>query len=62
MKLLRACALLIAIACTAQAADGLIQYPVNGPAPGADGIILYPVNGQTPDLGTGLLVFLSLWF
>jgi hypothetical protein len=31
MKLLRACALVIAIACTAQAGD--MQFPVNSPAP-----------------------------
>ena len=31
MKILRACALVIAIACTAQAGD--MQYPVNSPTP-----------------------------
>jgi hypothetical protein len=45
MKFLRTCALVVAIACTAQA--GEIQYGVNGTA---------------PDIGTELLVFLSLWF
>jgi hypothetical protein len=33
MRILRACALVIAIACSAQAADGIMQYPVNSPSP-----------------------------
>jgi hypothetical protein len=44
MKLLRACALLLAIVCTAHAADGIIQFPV---------------NGQAPDTGTELRLLLE---
>jgi hypothetical protein len=42
MKILRACALVIAVACTTQAADGIMQYPVNSQAPstGADLLLL----------------------
>jgi hypothetical protein len=34
MKFLRASLLIIAIACSAQAADGIMQFPVNSPTPG----------------------------
>jgi hypothetical protein len=45
MKFLRACLLIIAIACTAQAGD--MQFGYANP---------------TPDIGTELIVFLSLLF
>lgn len=45
MKLLRACALVIAIACTAQAGE-----------------MDYGFASHAPDLGTQILLYLSLWF
>jgi hypothetical protein len=45
MKLLKACLLVIAIACTAQAGE-----------------IQFPVNVQAPDIGTELVVLLTLLF
>lgn len=44
MKFLRACTLVIVVACTTQAADGLMPFPV---------------SAQTPDTGTELRLLLE---
>lgn len=75
MKLLRACALLLALACSVQTAQaGETQFPVNGQTPDAAGEIQFDLTsqtqdtageiqndltGQTSDTGTEILILLG---